>query len=115
MPAASTFCNQCGVVCPVKIPLPDLQRKLREHAFEQGLRPWYEHIGLRVCSWVAQRPALYGFGTKIGVSMLKSMGGRDGLIHRLPLAGGWTDGRGMPAPMGRTFREFYRQRREAST
>ena len=30
LPQASTFCNQCGVVCPVKIPLPDLQRKLRE-------------------------------------------------------------------------------------
>ena len=30
LPSASTFCNQCGVVCPVKIPLPDLQRKLRE-------------------------------------------------------------------------------------
>ena len=26
------MCNQCGVVCPVKIPLPDLQRKLREQA-----------------------------------------------------------------------------------
>ena len=115
LPAASTFCNQCGVVCPVKIPLPDLQRKLREHAFEQGLRPWYEHMGLRVWSWVAQRPALYGFGTKIGVRVLKAMGGRDGLIHRLPLAGGWTDRRDMPAPAGRTFRELYRQRREART
>ena len=37
LPAASTMCNQCGVVCPVKIPLPDLQRKLREQAFERGL------------------------------------------------------------------------------
>ncbi len=46
LPAASTMCNQCGVVCPVKIPLPDLQRKLREQAFEGGLRPWYERAGL---------------------------------------------------------------------
>ena len=45
LPAASTMCNQCGVVCPVKIPLPDLQRKLREKAFEQNLRPWYERPG----------------------------------------------------------------------
>ena len=115
LPAASTFCNQCGVVCPVKIPLPDLQRKLREHAFEQGLRPWYEPLGLRVWSWFAQRPALYGFGTKIGVRMLKAMGGRDGMIHRLPLAGGWTEGRDMPAPAGRTFRELYRERQERRT
>jgi L-lactate dehydrogenase complex protein LldF len=38
------------------------------------------------------------------------MGGRDGLIHRLPLAGGWTGGRDMPAPAGRTFRDLYRER-----
>jgi L-lactate dehydrogenase complex protein LldF len=30
LPNAATMCNQCGVVCPVKIPLPDLLRKLRE-------------------------------------------------------------------------------------
>jgi len=38
------------------------------------------------------------------------MGGRDGLIHKLPIGGGWTEGRDMPAPAGRTFRELYRQR-----
>jgi L-lactate dehydrogenase complex protein LldF len=32
LPHAATLCNQCGVVCPVKIPLPDLLRKLREEA-----------------------------------------------------------------------------------
>ena len=37
LPNASTFCNQCGVVCPVKIPLPDLMRKLREQQFERAL------------------------------------------------------------------------------
>ena len=110
LPAASTLCNQCGVVCPVKIPLPDLQRKLREHAFERGLRPWHERIGLAIWSWVAQRPALYAMGARIGVRVLKAMGGRDGLIHRMPLGGGWTGGRDMPAPAGRTFRDIYRQR-----
>jgi L-lactate dehydrogenase complex protein LldF len=113
LPAASTLCNQCGIVCPVKIPLPDLQRKLREHAFEGGLRPWYERLGLAVWSWVAQRPALYAMGSRIGVRVLKLMGGRSGLIHRMPLAGGWTAGRDMPAPAGRTFRELYRQREGA--
>ncbi len=110
LPAASTFCNQCGVVCPVRIPLPDLQRKLRERAFAQGLRPWYESAGLRIWSWLARHPALYALGAKIGARMLKAMGGREGLIHRLPVGGGWTEGRDMPAPAGRTFRELYRQR-----
>jgi L-lactate dehydrogenase complex protein LldF len=112
LPAASTLCNQCGVVCPVRIPLPDLQRKLREKAFESGLRPWPERTGLALWSWVAQRPALYTLGTKIGVRVMKWWGGREGMIHKLPIVGGWTDGRDFPAPAGKTFRELYRAKQE---
>jgi L-lactate dehydrogenase complex protein LldF len=43
---------------------------------------------------------------------MKAMGGRDGLIHSLPVGKGWTDGRDMPAPAGRTFRELYAARRQ---
>ena len=113
LPAASTMCNQCGVVCPVRIPLPDLQRKLREMAFEGGMRPWYERTGLAVWSWVAQRPALYGFASRIGVRVLKWMGGAEGMIHKLPIGGGWTAERDMPAPAGRTFRDLYAERRRS--
>jgi L-lactate dehydrogenase complex protein LldF len=111
LPAASTMCNQCGVVCPVRIPLPDLQRKLREQAFAQALRPWSERAALRTWAWVAQRPALYALGTRIAARALKWMGGREGLIHKLPVGGGWTEGRDFPAPAGRTFRELYRARK----
>ena len=83
LPQASTMCNQCGVVCPVKIPLPDLQRKLREQQFERHLRPWHERAGMRAWSWLASRPALYAMATRIGVRALKWMGGRERLIHRL--------------------------------
>ena len=114
LPAASTFCNQCGVVCPVKIPLPDLQRKLREQAFSKGLRPWYEHLALRAWSWVALRPGLYAEATKHAVRMLHAMAGRSGLISRLPFGAGWTEGRDLPAPWGRTFRELYRERQGAA-
>jgi L-lactate dehydrogenase complex protein LldF len=110
LPSASTFCNQCGVVCPVKIPLPDLQRKLREQSFERGLPPWTERAGVKAWAWFAKRPALYGAASKLGVRMLKAMGGRDGVIRRLPLGAGWSEGRDMPAPAGRTFRELYRAR-----
>jgi L-lactate dehydrogenase complex protein LldF len=110
LPAASTMCNQCGVVCPVRIPLPDLQRKLREKAFEGGLRPWSERAALRTWAWVAQRPALYALATRMAVRVLKTMGGRDGLIHKLPIGAGWTEDRDMPAPVGRTFRDLYRER-----
>jgi L-lactate dehydrogenase complex protein LldF len=41
--------------------------------------------------------------------MLRQLARKDGMIARLPLGGGWTQERDMPAPAGRTFRELYRQ------
>jgi len=110
LPSASTMCNQCGVVCPVRIPLPDLQRKLREHAFERALRPWPERVGVKAWAWFAKRPALYAFAARVGARVLRAMGGRAGMIRKLPLVGGWTDGRDFPAPAGRTFRDLYASR-----
>src|SRR6476469_7922438 len=111
LPYASTMCNQCGVVCPVKIPLPDLQRKLREKEFETHLRPWYERAGLRAWGWLARHPAVYGVATRIGVRALRLIADRNGMIRKLPLGSGWTDERDMPAPAGRPFRELYAAQR----
>src|SRR5437867_4555946 len=96
LPAASTLCNQCGVVCPVKIPLPDLQRKLREQAFATGLRPWTERAALRAWAWFAQRLALYGLGSKIALRLLRLLARSHGMISKLPLASGWTAERDFP-------------------
>jgi L-lactate dehydrogenase complex protein LldF len=46
----------------------------------------------------------------LGVRLLRALADRNGMIHRLPLGGGWTDERDMPAPAGRTFRELYKAR-----
>jgi len=43
------------------------------------------------------------------VKVMRLMGGKDKLIHALPGAGGWTDGRDFPAPSGQTFRELYKR------
>jgi L-lactate dehydrogenase complex protein LldF len=110
LPQASTMCNQCGVVCPVRIPLPDLLRKLREQEFQRALGPWYERAGVRAWAWLASRPGIYALATRIGARMLSLLGTRDGMIRRLPFGGGWTEGRDMPAPQGRTFRELYAKR-----
>jgi L-lactate dehydrogenase complex protein LldF len=112
LPNASTLCNQCGVVCPVKIPLPDLMRKLREKQFERGLKPWREKLGLALWGWIAQRPALYSALSALGARLLAWMGGTAKLIHNLPFGGGWTGGRDFPAPQGRTFRQLYRQQKQ---
>ena len=109
LPNASTLCGACGVVCPVKIPLPDLLRQLREKQVERGLRPKPERIALRIWSWLAQHPVVYAWGTRMAARWLHWMGGRRGMLHWLPGASGWTDGRDMPAPEGETFRELYRR------
>ena len=110
LPQAATLCNQCGVVCPVKIPLPDLLRRLREKQVERRLRPAAERLTLRLWAWVARRPALYALATRIGVRYLKWLAGGEKRIRVLGLAPEWTRGRDFPAPEGRTFRELYRQR-----
>jgi L-lactate dehydrogenase complex protein LldF len=99
-------------VCPVKIPLPDLLRKLREKQVDRGLRPWSERAGLRLWAWAALHPRIYAFGTRWAARYLRFLGGGRERIRRLPLAGrGWTETRDFPAPQGRTFRELYRARR----
>lgn len=110
LPQASTFCNQCGVVCPVKIPLPDLMRKLREQEYERRLRPWRERVALRLWAWFALHPQLYAIASRIGMRLLRSMANRDGMIARLPFGVEWTAERDMPAPAGKTFRELYGRR-----
>ncbi|HEX5803525.1 MAG TPA: LutB/LldF family L-lactate oxidation iron-sulfur protein [Azospira sp.] len=112
LPHASTLCNQCGVVCPVKIPLPELLRKLREKQSERGLRPWSERIALAAWAWVAQRPALYALATRFGVRYLNWLAGGRDRIAVLGLAPGWTAGRDFPAPQGRTFKELYQSRQD---
>jgi L-lactate dehydrogenase complex protein LldF len=108
LPNASTFCGACAAVCPVKIPLPDLLRKLREKQMEQGMKSRRETFFLRVWAWLALHPAIYALTTKIGVRLMSMLGGKDKLLHFLPGATGWTNGRDFPAPAGKTFRELYR-------
>jgi L-lactate dehydrogenase complex protein LldF len=110
LPQAATLCGACNVVCPVKIPLPELLRKLREKQVGRGLRPWHEMAALRLWSAAALHPRLYGLLARWGARTLRMIGGRNGMIRRLPLASGWTTRRFMPAPRGRTFRDLYAAR-----
>ena len=114
LPQAATLCNQCGVVCPVKIPLPDLLRKLREKQMERRLRPLAERLAFTLWAWVARHPALYALGTKLAVRYLKWLakdGARNDRIRVLGMAPEWTLGRDFPAPEGKTFRELYAARK----
>ncbi len=103
LPNASTFCGKCESVCPVKIPLPSLMRHWREREFERHLTPPAMRRGLAFWGWFARRPGMYRMGTRIAAWALGWMGRRNGRFRSLPFAGGWTEGRDLPAPEGETF------------
>ena len=108
LPQASTLCGACSVVCPVKIPLPELLRSLRERQVEARLRPRLEIAAMRLWSFTARRPWLYALSSRWAARMLRILGGSSGMISILPFAGGWTSGRYLPAPgAGGTFRDRY--------
>ncbi len=113
LPQAATLCGACEVACPVKIPLPELLRRLRERQMTQRLRPWTERLGFALWAYAARRPRLYALAASAAARLLRWMGGARGGITHLPLASGWTRGRDFPAPEGRTFRALYAARKFA--
>jgi len=110
LPNASTFCGRCESVCPMKIPLPKMMRHWREREYERKLSPVPYRWGLGAWAFVARRPALYHAATALTTRVLGMMGRRRGRFRSLPLAGGWTRTRDMPAPEGRTFQSLWAER-----
>src|SRR3954452_2797338 len=108
LPNASTFCGRCESVCPVKIPLPKLMRHWREREFERHLTPGAQRSNLNLWAWFARRPTAYRWATKAAIGALGLLGRGKGTFRSLPLAGGWTEGRDLPAPEpGGTFMARY--------
>ncbi|APZ42791.1 LutB/LldF family L-lactate oxidation iron-sulfur protein [Acidihalobacter ferrooxydans] len=103
LPNASTLCGRCEAVCPMSIPLPGLLRKHRERQYAERIVPPRQRLALRAWAWLAQRPAFYHLSTRAGMRLLRLLARRHGRFHRLPLAGGWTANRDLPAPQGETF------------
>ena len=113
LPHASTGCNQCGSVCPVRIPLPKLMHRLREDQVSGGLRPWSESFALRAWAWLAGKPALYRWVVRRASRYLQWLADDSGRIRILGLAPGWTAGRDLTPPASKTFHELYAARKRA--
>jgi L-lactate dehydrogenase complex protein LldF len=110
LPNASTLCGKCEDVCPVRIPLPRMLRHWRQRQFEGNQASAASRYGLKAWAFLARRPALYRLAVGPGVAVLGALGRRRGRFRRLPLAGGWTASRDLPAPEGRTFLALWRKR-----
>ncbi|MBM3621947.1 MAG: iron-sulfur cluster-binding protein [Alphaproteobacteria bacterium] len=111
LPNASTFCGRCESVCPVRIPLPKLMRHWREREFERHLTPPTVRKALGLWAFLAKRPLLYRAATGIANRAMALFGRAEGRYDALPLAGGWTTHRDMPAPQaGGTFHAQWKAR-----
>lgn len=107
LPNASTFCGRCEQVCPMRIPLPKMMRHYRQKEYEAGLSPKSVRWGLGLWAFLAKRPKLYQWITGWQARFLGAIGRRHGRFHNLPLAGGWTEYREMPAPQGKSFQQLW--------
>lgn len=114
LPNASTFCGRCEEVCPMQIPLPKMMRHWREREFANHLTPGPARYGLAVWAFLAKRPRLYQTVTGLAIKALALFSGKKGRIKSLPLAGGWTKHRDLPAPEGVSFMQQYAKLRKGS-
>jgi L-lactate dehydrogenase complex protein LldF len=110
LPNACTLNGRCGEVCPVKIPLPDLLRRLRHEQHKAGLRPTLEGRILTLWRMAATRPALYHALERLQVRLLALWARGQRTLTRFPFARGWFAVRDLPTPPGRTFLELWQMK-----
>jgi L-lactate dehydrogenase complex protein LldF len=88
-----------------------MMRHWREREFEKNLSPNAVRWGLAFWRVLCTRPALFRLYTRMAAFGLKCLALGKGRIRKLPLAGGWTDHRDLPAPQGGTFQARWRASR----
>ena len=110
LPNASTFCGRCEAVCPMQIPLPKMMRHWREREFERHLSPATYRYGLGALGVLRQAAAALPLRHRDRHARARQPRPAQGRFRRLPLAGGWTKHRDLPAPPGKRFRRCGRRR-----
>jgi len=108
---ASTLCNHCETVCPVKIPLPRLLRQLRAKTFEKHLLSRFTRWNLALWAFVVKRPLLYHIITDYLIRLLSGWQ-RQGVLRDLPFISRWTATRDLLAPQGKTFMVLWKKRQK---
>lgn len=109
LPNACTMNGRCEQVCPMSIPLPRMLRALRNREFKRGLGTHRSKLALALWSFAARRPKLYHALSRLAMTTLGWLAGERGAFPWLPLAGGWTSARDLPAPEGETFQARWRR------
>jgi len=82
----STLCGACAEVCPAKVPLVTLLRRLREQKVEARLTPWVERAAMAGWACAVRFPLLYRLG-KVAAGVVWPVAkriGRNTVLGRMP-------------------------------
>lgn len=83
---ATTLCGACAEVCPVRVPLVELFRKLRERKVQTGLTPGSECTAMTAFGVASERRGLFSLGqtlARVFWPILTKVGPK-GSVDRLP-------------------------------
>lgn len=83
---ATTLCGACAEVCPVKVPLPQLLRRLRERRVEEGFTPDAEKRKMAVFGRSVKSPSLFSLGQRFARTIwpIAIRLGKDAKLERIP-------------------------------
>jgi len=112
LPNACTACGRCEETCPMRIPLPEHLRQLRDDAATAGLtpRPW--RIGVGAAMRVFRTPWLYRVASRVARAAFAVFARNPTWLGRVPVLRGWVEGRTLPAPEAETFLERWQRRQQ---
>jgi L-lactate dehydrogenase complex protein LldF len=108
LPFACSLCGSCTDVCPVKIDLHNQLLVWRKVLAAKGLIEGSKRRMMRVAGAVLKRPWLYALAGRTGRFALR-WAPRWMFYNRFNL---WGKQRELPAPPGRSFRQWYQRRSE---
>lgn len=110
LPYACTLCGSCTDVCPVKIPLHHQLLAWRGELAERKLIPWTKRASMKLLSNVLVRPWLFRTAGAIARVSLRWL--PKALTHNYLNV--WSRQRDLPPAPAKSFREQYRDRKNAS-
>lgn len=94
----------------MRIPLPGLLRELRADISAAGLGPRGWRAGVGLAMRIFRSPRLYRIGSRLAHAALRFLADRPSLLRRLPVLGGWAEGRTLPKPQATTFLQQYQRK-----
>lgn len=101
---ASTFCGRCQDVCPVRIPLPDLLRKIRNKKSRDEAN-LSTNLLIKMYMWLANRPRLYRRLTSLATWAAAKLPFGKGRWRSVPGLKPWTKHRDLAKPQGKSFQQ----------